>query len=74
MGDGPDGMGFDMPMLMNQQSNLYGPYAHDASPVPPGLAGPSMNDEPVMGSGEDHNDAKRRRIARVGYLDLLLFG
>lgn len=66
IGDAPDGMGFDMKMMVNQQPNPYGgTFAQDASPVYSGLPGPSFQDDPAMGMGEDQNDAKRRRIARV---------
>lgn len=65
MGDAPDGMGYDMPMLMNQQPNLFGAYAHEGSPMLAGLSNPSYENEPTMGANEDNNDAKRRRIARV---------
>lgn len=67
MGEAPEGMGFDMPMLMNQRPNIYGSFPQDASPMSHGLPGPSLNDEPTMGTAEDNNDAKRRRIARVRY-------
>lgn len=73
IGDGPDGMGFDMKMMMNQQPNPYrGTFAQDASPVYSGLPGPSFQDDPAMGMGEDQNDAKRRRIARVSPVLALL--
>ena len=66
VGDGPDGMGFDMPMLINQQPGVYGgAYGQDASPINSGFPGLSFQDEPAMGPGDDNNDAKRRRIARV---------
>lgn len=65
MGDAPDGMGYDMPMLMNQQPNLFGAYAHEGSPMLAGLSNPSYENEPTMGANEDNNDAKRRRIARA---------
>lgn len=67
MGEGPDGMGFDMPMLMNQQPHLFGGYSRDSSrgsPLNNVLSNPTYNEEPGM-AGEDNNDAKRRRIARV---------
>ncbi|KOC18004.1 fungal specific transcription factor domain protein [Aspergillus flavus AF70] len=67
MGEGPDGMGFDMPMLMNQQPHLFGGYNHDSSrgsPLNNVLSNPTYNEEPGM-AGEDNNDAKRRRIARA---------
>lgn len=60
LGDG-DGMGFDMPMMMNQQSQLYG--YNDAQV--PGMSAGSMYDDSALAAGEDANDAKRRRIARV---------
>ncbi|KAJ5903082.1 hypothetical protein N7504_005465 [Penicillium tannophilum] len=66
LGDG-DGMGFDMqPMMMNQQSQLYGGYPHDGSQM--SVPGSSMYpDDSVLGGddGNDANDAKRRRIARA---------
>ncbi|KAE8359549.1 fungal-specific transcription factor domain-containing protein [Aspergillus caelatus] len=67
MGEGPDGMGFDMPMLMNQQPHLFGGYNHDSSrgsPLNNVLSNPTYNEEHGM-AGEDNNDAKRRRIARA---------
>lgn len=65
LGDDPEGLGFDMPMLMNQQNQMFGSYGNEGSPMPSGLAGPSFQDDAMMGSTEDQNDAKRRRIARV---------
>ena len=65
IGDGSDGMGFDMPMLMNQQPQFFGAYGQDGSPVPSVLPGQTFQDEQSMGVGDDQNDAKRRRIARV---------
>jgi hypothetical protein len=68
MGEGPDGMGFDMPMLMNQQPHIFGAYSHDGSrgsPLNTVLPNPTFNDDSGMGAGDDVNDAKRRRIARV---------
>lgn len=61
LGDG-DGMGFDMPM-MNQHSQLFG-YSNDDSQVP-GMSAGSMYPDDAAFAGEDANDAKRRRIARV---------
>lgn len=57
-----DGMGFDIPM-MNQQSQLFG-YSNDDSQVP-GMSAGSMYPDDAALAGEDANDAKRRRIARV---------
>ncbi|KAL2868653.1 transcription factor atrR [Aspergillus lucknowensis] len=64
IGDGPNGMGFDMPMLMNQQASFFGAYGHDGSPVTAALPNPTFNDDPSMGT-DDNNDPKRRRIARA---------
>ncbi|KAL3488492.1 fungal-specific transcription factor domain-containing protein [Aspergillus germanicus] len=64
IGDGPNGMPFDMPMLMNQQTPLFGAYGHDGSPVTAALPNPSFHDDPSMGL-DDNNDPKRRRIARA---------
>ena len=65
MGDGSDGMGFDMPMLMGQQPQLFGAYSQDSSGVSSILPGPVFQDDGLMGGNDDSNDAKRRRIARV---------
>ncbi|KAJ9252260.1 transcriptional regulator family: Fungal Specific TF [Paecilomyces variotii] len=64
-GDDPDGMGFEMPMLMNQPPQIFGAYNPDRSPVPPSLSGPLFHDDPNMHTGDESNDAKRRRIARA---------
>ena len=65
IGDASDGMGFDMPMLMNQQPPLFGTYNNDGSPITSALPNPTFNDDSAMGLGDDSNDPKRRRIARV---------
>ncbi|KAL3474168.1 fungal-specific transcription factor domain-containing protein [Aspergillus californicus] len=65
IGDGPNSMGYDMPMLMNQQTPLFGAYAHDGSPVTAGLQNTNFHDDSFGGMGDDSNDAKRRRIARA---------
>ncbi|KAJ5156090.1 hypothetical protein N7492_008893 [Penicillium capsulatum] len=63
LGDG-DGMGFDMPMMMNQQSQLFGGYSNDGSQMA-GMSGAMYPDDGALAAGEDANDAKRRRIARA---------
>ena len=68
IGDGPNGMGYDMPIFTNQQTPIFGAYNHDGSPVTATLPNPSFGDENSMGIGDDNNDAKRRRIARVSVL------
>ncbi|KAF9886071.1 hypothetical protein FE257_012006 [Aspergillus nanangensis] len=65
MGEAPEGMGFDMPMLMNQQSHIFGAYGHEGSPMPSMLQNPTFENDSSMGMGDDSNDAKRRRIARA---------
>lgn len=63
LGDG-DGMGFDMqPMMMNQQPQLFGAYPQDSSQM--GMSAESLYPDDSLAAGEDANDAKRRRIARV---------
>jgi hypothetical protein len=62
MGRDPNDLGFDMP-LMNQPPQIFGAYTSDGSPIPPSLNGQLFADD--MGLGDDSNDAKRRRIARV---------
>lgn len=65
LGDG-EGMGFDIqPMAMSQQPQLFPNYAHDGSQMPGMPAGSMYPDEAALAAGEDTNDAKRRRIARV---------
>lgn len=56
---GDDGLGFDMNPMMNQTPQLFN---YDNSMQ--GGAG-SMYDDPSLGGGDETNDAKRRRIARV---------
>lgn len=66
-GLGDDGLGFDMnQMMMNQQQQqqLYGGYSQDGSQMA-GLAGSMYGDDAALAAGDDANDAKRRRIARV---------
>lgn len=69
-------MGFDMnQMMMNQQQQqqqqqLYGGYSQDGSQMG-GLAGSMYADDSALTAGDDANDAKRRRIARVRMIDLL---
>ncbi|PYI07288.1 fungal-specific transcription factor domain protein [Aspergillus sclerotiicarbonarius CBS 121057] len=65
IGEAPDGMGFDMPMLMNQQQQFFGAYGPDGSPMASAHQNLSFQDDPSMGAGDDSNDAKRRRIARA---------
>ncbi|KAA8647265.1 transcription factor atrR [Aspergillus tanneri] len=65
IGDGTDGMGFDIPLLMNQQPHLFGAYNPDCSPTTSTLPNPTFHDDSVMGAADDNNDAKRRRIARA---------
>lgn len=57
LGDG-DGMGFDQPNMMNQTPQLF---SYDPSQMQAG----SMYDDSSLGAGDETNDAKRRRIARV---------
>lgn len=65
LGDG-DGMGFGIKsMPISQQPQVFGNYAQDASQM--GMpAGSMYADDAALTAGEDTNDAKRRRIARVG--------
>jgi hypothetical protein len=73
-GLGDDGLGFDMNhMMMNQQQQqqqqLFGGYSQDGSQMG-GLAGSMYTDDSALAAGDDANDAKRRRIARVRTIDL----
>ena len=61
---GNDGMGYGDQLLMNQPPQIFGGYNSDGSPIPPALPGPMFGDL-NDGDGDDSNDAKRRRIARV---------
>ncbi|KAJ5888418.1 hypothetical protein N7495_008459 [Penicillium taxi] len=56
-----DGMGFEMPMMMNQQPPLFD--AYDGNQVP--LSSSIYPDDSALGPGDESNDAKRRRIARA---------
>ena len=65
LGDG-DGIGYDMqPMMMNQQSQLFGAYSHDGSQMSGVATGSMYADDSGLNAGDETNDAKRRRIARV---------
>lgn len=65
-GGDADGMGFEMPMVINQPPRIFGAYNPDGSPIPPSLPGPLFSDSQMAGGNlDDSNDAKRRRIARV---------
>lgn len=65
-------LGFDVnQMMMNhqqqqqqQQQQLYGGYSQDVPHIS-GLAGSLYADDSNLMAGDDANDAKRRRIARV---------
>lgn len=69
-GLGDDGLGFDMNQMMlnqqqqQQQQQLFGGYSQDGSQMA-GLAGSMYPDDSGLAAGDDANDAKRRRIARV---------
>jgi hypothetical protein len=61
LGEG-DGMGFDMKqMLPNQQQQLFGGYENSQMQG----AGSMFPDDSSLMAGDETNDAKRRRIARV---------
>jgi len=71
-----DSNGFPMPQippppLMNPPPQIFGAYSADGLPMPA-----NMNDmsQPLFGDGtllDESNEAKRRRIARVGPLYLV---
>lgn len=67
-GLGDDGLGFDPNhMMMNQQQQqqqFFGSYSQDGSQMA-SLAGSMYPDDSALAVGDDANDAKRRRIARV---------
>lgn len=56
---GDDGLGFDMNPMMNQTPQLFNYDNHMQS------GAGSMYDDSSLGAGDETNDAKRRRIARV---------
>ena len=65
-GGDASGMGFEMPIVMNQPPQIFGAYNPDGSPVPPSLPGLLFSDDQMTGGSLDESsDAKRRRIARV---------
>ena len=70
VGDG-DGMDFDMrPMMNNQQPQIFNSYSHDGSQTTGISASSTYPDDSTLAAGEDSNDAKRRRIARVRLYEL----
>jgi hypothetical protein len=58
---GDDGLGFDMNPMMSQTPQMFSYDNHVQG------AG-SMYDDSSLGAGDETNDAKRRRIARVRIL------
>jgi hypothetical protein len=62
LGGDTEALGFDMPTMMNQPQQVFGRYNSDGSPVPPAASMAAYQDDPT---GDEVNDAKRRRIARV---------
>jgi hypothetical protein len=56
------------PPLMNPPPQIFGAYSADGLPIPanlPDLAGPLFGDGTLL---DESNEAKRRRIARVGFI------
>lgn len=51
------------PPLMNPPPQIFGAYTADGLPALPDLTGPLFGDGTLL---DESNDAKRRRIARVG--------
>lgn len=64
-----------VPPLMNPPPQIFGSYSADGLPMPSNMVDLS---QPLFGDGtllDESNEAKRRRIARVGiYLRLLRVG
>ena len=59
------------PHTVEQPPQIFGGYSADGSSLPPTLSGQIFGDDPGLLLGDeglDHNDPKRRRIARVQYL------
>jgi len=65
---GDDDLGFEMRSTMMQQTPQL--YNYD-NPQMQGVPG-SMYDDPSLGAGDETNDAKRRRIARVRIILLVI--
>ena len=67
----PQANGFSFhvpPPATEHPPQIFGGYSTDGSPLPPNLSGPIFGDDSGMllsDEGLDHNDPKRRRIARV---------
>jgi hypothetical protein len=59
-----ESMGFEMPSLITQSSQIFPNYSTAGSPIQYGPPGSALQDDPATGTPEE-NDAKRRRIARV---------
>lgn len=71
----PQASGFSFhvppPHAVEQPPQIFGGFSADGTSLPPALPGPIFGDDPSLLLGEeglDHNDPKRRRIARVCYL------
>ena len=62
-----DDNSFDIPPLMNPPPQIFGAYA-PGSPLGANFSGNFFTDDQNGGNIEESNDAKRRRIARVGIL------
>jgi len=58
------------PPIMNPPPQIFGAYSHDGLPIPatlPDMPGPIFSDGTLL---DESNEAKRRRIARVGQYGL----
>ena len=59
--------GMSAPPLMNAPPTIFGAYSADGMPMQanlPDMTGPIFTDGTLL---DESNEAKRRRIARVGY-------
>ncbi|EEP80649.1 conserved hypothetical protein [Uncinocarpus reesii 1704] len=64
-GGKPDGADFDLSQITTQPPQIFGASNPDGSPVQPAPPGTAFSEDQLMGSMDDNNDAKRRRIARA---------
>lgn len=60
-----EGMGFEMPTIVNQPPQIFGASNADGSPITATLPGPLFSEDQYAGGLDDASDAKRRRIARA---------
>jgi hypothetical protein len=62
LGEDTEGLAFETLTMINQPAQVLDGYNPGPSPVVPGS---TFQDDSMVGTSDEINDAKRRRIARV---------